>query len=63
MKYHVTYYYLATGMERNTDTRDYGVYEANDEQEAKEIVAVQAYPNDAATRTFFLGCLTARRVE
>ena len=33
-RYHVTYYYLATGMEGRADTADYGVVEATTSQEA-----------------------------
>ena len=40
-KYHVTYYYLATGMEGQADTHDYGIIEANSEDEAMD-KAVQA---------------------
>ena len=38
-KYHVTYYYLATGMERVADEVDYGMVEAESEQEALEYIA------------------------
>lgn len=38
-KYHVTYYYLATGMEGNADVRDYGIIYADNEKNAKEKVA------------------------
>jgi len=37
-KYHVTYYYLATGMEGHVDTRDYGLVYAESDQEAIDIV-------------------------
>lgn len=37
--YHVTYYYLATGMEGVADVRDYGVVTAKSEAEALEIIA------------------------
>ena len=33
-RYHVTYYYLATGMEGRADTADYGLVEAASAQEA-----------------------------
>lgn len=36
--YHVTYFYLATGMEGNADTDDYGYIQANSAAEAMEIV-------------------------
>ena len=44
-KYHVTYYYLATGMEGIADIHDYGYVDANTEQEAIEIVGKRRYPN------------------
>jgi len=37
-KYHVRYYYLATGMEGRADTNDYGIIEAKSELDAKEYV-------------------------
>lgn len=46
-KYHVTYYYLATGMEGNADVRDYGIIYADNEKNAKEKVA---YYYDAKSR-------------
>lgn len=33
-KWHVTYYYLATGMEGVAATKDYGIVEAETEEEA-----------------------------
>lgn len=36
--YRVTYYYLATGMEGVADTRDFGLIEADSEEEAFEYV-------------------------
>lgn len=38
MKYHVRYYYLATGMEGIADERDFGIIEADSEEAAFEIV-------------------------
>lgn len=38
MKYHVKYYYLATGMEGIADTKDFGIVEADSEEEALEVV-------------------------
>lgn len=46
-KYHVTYYYLATGMEGNADVRDYGIIYADNEKNAREKVA---YYYDANSR-------------
>ena len=37
--YHVTYYYLATGMEGLADTHDYGVIWAMSKEEAINLVA------------------------
>ena len=43
-KYHVTYSYLATGMEGVADERDYGIIEANGKEDALEIVALKRNP-------------------
>lgn len=42
--YHVTYYYLAIGMEGNADTADYGYVYANSREEAIEKVGKSLYP-------------------
>lgn len=54
-KYHVTYYYLATGMEGNADSRDYGYVDANSNQEAIEIVGRRLHPElDKSLQTWGL---------
>ena len=63
-KYHVSYWYLATGMDGQPDEIDYGIVEANSKDEAKTIVADREYPNDEPdVRHFFLGCLSAEEVK
>lgn len=42
--YHVTYYYLATGMDGNADTKDYGTVAAESAQEAIDKVGLRAHP-------------------
>lgn len=44
MKYHVTYFYLATGMEGIADTEDYGIIEANSEEDAIEYIVHSIEP-------------------
>jgi hypothetical protein len=60
--YHVTYFYLATGMEGHADTRDYGIFYANSEDEAKNKAIIRNHhrmsPSDAA---WLKNCLTAKR--
>jgi hypothetical protein len=62
--YHVTYYYLATGMEGHADTRDYGLYDAKSEDEAKEKAIDQngGRQYDRSTRAWIKTCLTAKRM-
>lgn len=70
MKWHVRYYYLATGMEGRADEEDFGVVEANTDLEARQIVAMRECSEDTrygpdnawSTRDFFLGCLRATPV-
>lgn len=50
--YHVTYYYLATGMEGHADEKDYGYWWADSEEEAREL----ASNGDS----FVKGCLWAK---
>lgn len=61
MMWHVTFYYLATGMEGRADTRDW-IVQAPDAETAKDRVAKEECrrPGD---REFFKGCLTAREVK
>lgn len=58
--WHVTYYYLATGMEGNADTRSVGTFYGT-EAEAIEQAAVQLCRGDASAKAFIKGCLTAKR--
>jgi hypothetical protein len=70
-KYHVTYYYLATGMEGIPYTKDFGIIEAKNEEEAKEKASIIDMPVDKmygpnnkwSTRDFIKGFLTAKPVE
>ena len=70
MKYRVTYFYLATGMEGVADERDYGEVEASSSDEALNVVAEREIPVDEmygpnktySSRQFFRGCLTAEEI-
>lgn len=44
--YHVTYFYLASGMEGNPDIVDYGIIWAESKQEAINIVGKSRSPNE-----------------
>lgn len=61
-RFHVTYRYLATGMEGRADEHDYGIFEAADEAEAKGKAADAHCKGDSDTRHFFIGCLTAHEM-
>ena len=68
-KYHVTYFYLATGMEGRPDEEDYGIVEAESPEEAKNIIGRREYPegsifkhNPYHARQFFIGCLKAEEL-
>ena len=45
-EYHVTYYYLATGMEGRADTYDHGIVYAESEQEAVNYVGWRRDPKE-----------------
>ena len=45
-KYHVTYYYLATGMEGRADTQDYGIIYASSKEEAISKVGYRRDPKE-----------------
>jgi hypothetical protein len=60
-QWHVTYYYLATGMEGNADTRDLGGFTATSAEDAIEQAAFQMCRGDPSAKEFVKGCLTARR--
>lgn len=59
--FHVTYFYLATGMEGRADRRDYGIVSARTSREAIRKVASRECKsvNDAH---WMEGCLTAKEV-
>lgn len=69
-KYHVTYFYLATGMEGRADKRDYGIVEAESEKDAKGKIGLQEVPvnsicrpetlNNYTVREYFIGCLATK---
>lgn len=60
--YHVTYYYLATGMEGRADTADHGYWEANSAQEAIEKCGKAKYPwSDSRTQTWGLSAQLIRQ--
>jgi hypothetical protein len=71
MKYHVTYFYLASGMEGDPDTEDFGIIEAESEDEAKNKIAHLKYPEDImyglnkerSTRDFFKAFLSAKAIK
>jgi hypothetical protein len=68
-KYHVTYFYLATGMEGIPDKNDYGIVEANSPDEAKDIVVKrqnhQADHHYTAQEVdaWFRSCLSAKLID
>lgn len=58
--YHVTFFYLATGMEGRAQTKDYGNITATTAEEAKDI-ALRG--TASAGCSFTLSCLTAKLVS
>jgi len=61
--YHVTLYYLASGMEGNPMTEDFGAVHARDAEAAKDSVISARYAGDSASdQEFMRGCLTAKRI-
>jgi hypothetical protein len=62
-KYHVTYYYLVTGMEGRADKQDHGVVEAESKDGAIRAVLKKYYANDRHDWEWISGCLTARLVK
>lgn len=59
--YHVTYFYLASGMEGHADTADHGYVEAWSAEEAKDIVGRRIAPREKEKAYREWG-LTAKRV-
>lgn len=63
-QWHVTYYYLATGMEGRADTRDYGVVSAETADEAMNKVIEREFPSTSPqNKEWMKGCLSAERVS
>lgn len=61
--YHVTFYYLATGMEGTPMTRDHGAISACSEKEAIDKVISRQYAHLSDNdRGFTRGCLRAKLV-
>lgn len=62
-RFHVTYYYLATGMEGRPDNQDYGIFEAPDANSAKwQCVAREGKDYSQMDKDWFFGCLTAKEL-
>lgn len=62
-RFHVTYYFLATGMEGRADTKDYGYFDAPDANNAKwQCVARESGDYSQMAKNWFFGCLTATEV-
>lgn len=59
-KYHVTYYYLATGMEGIPDQRDYGCVLADSPEDAVDLIIEAEHMEKY--REFAKSCLSARKV-
>ena len=59
--FHVTYYYLASGMEGHADTQDYGVFWADTAEEARKI-AIDFDKLDTDTASWIRSCVTAKRL-
>ena len=63
-QWHVTYYYLATGMEGRPDVEDYGVIAADNAAEAKEKAARRRHPKmSQRDLDWCIGCLSAKEVR
>jgi hypothetical protein len=61
-KWAVSYYYLATGMEGQADTRIYGTFEAETREEAIEKAIDKKHPG-LDDRTWIRGCLSADELK
>lgn len=62
--YHLTYFYLATGMEGIPDTEDLGYWKADYPGQAKDNYLSVRYPGaDDRERDFIRGCLSATEVS
>lgn len=63
-QYHVTFYYLATGMEGRPDVQDYGIVYANNETEAKRKAVIGRHPDMSPQDIdWTMGCLTVKQVR
>lgn len=70
-RYHVTYYYYASGMETGPDEKDYGFIYAESPEEACRLIALQEWPvdemygrdNQLSTRDWVYSRLTATLAE
>lgn len=59
--YHVTYYYLATGMEGHAQREDFGVVEADSPEAAvTKVIDGYFFMMEQSTKDFVRGCLSAR---
>jgi hypothetical protein len=59
--WHVTYYYLATGMEGHADEEDHGVVMAATAEDAKRDVARRCSHGDPELESWYMSCLRADR--
>jgi hypothetical protein len=63
-RYHLTYFYLATGMEGAPDVSDYGIVDAATPEEAKRVAARCRHPSmSESDLQWTMGCLTAKLVR
>jgi hypothetical protein len=63
-QFHVTFYYLASGMEGRADVQDYGIVYANNETEAKRKAAEGRHPDMSPQDiNWTMGCLTAKEIR
>lgn len=63
-RYHVTYYYLATGMEGRADIEDYGEVYAADTENAKYAAARMRHPTmSPQDLNWVMGCLIAKEIR
>ena len=71
MRYEVSYFYLATGMDGRADKKSYGIVEAYSPDAAIDVVVQREYPmdmtygpnNSYSSWNFFRGCLSANEVH
>ena len=71
MRYRVTYYYYASGMENHPDIRDYGEVEANSKEKAIEFAMKRKNPvdkkygpnNSYSSWDWIRNCLSAEEIN